>query len=92
MANQSGKPTPLASISKEADIVRHMSTQLESLARVLSYVPTTDPDQKPTVSPDDFVSIMGLFQEHLATLKDIAEGIDRAVEHEMTTGLTLVNG
>jgi hypothetical protein len=89
MASQSGRPTPLASISKEAEIVHHMSSQLEALARVLSYVHTADPDQRPTVSPDDFISIMGLFQEHLTTLKDIAGGIDRAAEHEMTTALAI---
>jgi hypothetical protein len=66
---------------KQKNTVYGIATQVEALARVLTQVRTVEyPEQDPPITPDEFVSIMQVFHEKLDTLKDLAAGIDGAVE------------
>ena len=80
MPKQTIIQNPLAEIRNETNIVYVLATQLEALARVLTHVKPLDEDQQPTLRPEDFIHIMQLFQRQLASLQDIADGVDGAVE------------
>jgi hypothetical protein len=71
-------------ICREVETVCGIAQQLEALARVLTRVETNDNAQEP-IHPTDFVCIMQVFQEKIATLEDLAGGIAGYVEHHQGT-------
>jgi hypothetical protein len=81
------KRATVAEFRHETNILRHLSTRLETLARVLSHVQTVDEDQDPTIKPDDMVCLMELFQEDLSSLRDLAETLDRVAERDAASSL-----
>ena len=91
MAMQLVKRATVAEFSHATNILRHLSTRLEVLARLLSQVQTEGDDEDPTVTPEDMVCIMELFQEDLSSIKDLAETLDRVAEEDSASTLKAVN-